>query len=51
MGYKEGNVVESPEHYAAVRAEANADAAADADSFANLKAGHASSAPPRRTRC
>jgi hypothetical protein len=41
MGYPEGNVIESPAHYAAVRAEANAAAAAGADSFANLKAGHA----------
>ena len=40
MGYQEGKTVETPEHDAAVRAQADAAWAADRDSFSNLKAGH-----------
>src|SRR3954447_3984486 len=41
MGYDEGKVVETPEHDAAVRAQADAAWAADRDAFANLHAGRA----------
>jgi hypothetical protein len=41
MGYAEGKTVETPEHDAAVRAQADAARAANRDSFSNLTAGRA----------
>jgi hypothetical protein len=41
MGYQEGKTVETPEHDALVRAQADAATAADRDAFSNLTAGRA----------